>query len=322
MATLLVQTPPVRNSCTPPPPGAAGLTLDASKFKSTPVPNKHIPFCSPGPAPSQARTLVTPPSSPQSSQSLPDRPSLLHPVNDYEQISTDPAIYTIDAPALNAALDHIATNPLPNPSHVFPWLHGLHPDNQVQQAYFVARRKTARRVPAGLRGITIVKAGSDLCKSKIRGAITPTEVLAPTGLRDSRFADVDPREGFSVRNFHIQVAKLALCSDVVVYKDDETKEAELRLTAQKFARAQRHQWERCVANGSEASEYNTFVLKGMLSNSRWQAEGTKADQNNSGSFADLQNSYPELIAIDSQGQPTGSVTDFCEPMSLFAWLSC
>ena len=261
MATLLVQQAPLRKSCTPPPPGAAGLTLDASKFNSAPVPNKHIPFCSPGPAPSQARTPVTPPSSPESDQAVPSGPaSLLQRANAHTALFRDPVVYSIDAPALKAALDHAAAYPLPDAKQVFPWLHGLHPENQVQQAYFIARRKTARRTPKCLRGITLVKAGGDLSRARLRGAIAPSEVLAPSGLRDAAFCDIDPKEGFSVRNFHIQSAKLAICSDVVVYKDDATKMEELRLTAQKFARAQRSQWERSTAGGGEPGVFNTFVL--------------------------------------------------------------
>ena len=262
MATLLVQQPPFRKSCTPPPAGAAGLTLDASRFNSAPVPNKHIPFCSPGPAPSQSRTPVTPPSSPQSSQSLPSRPSLLHPADQYAKTCNDPPIYSIDGPALHSALEHIATNTIPDAKQVFPWLHGLHPENQVQQAYFITRRRTSRKIPKCLRGMTIVKAGGDLSKAKLKGAIAPNEILAPASLRESSFFDVDPKEGFSVRNFHIQTAKLAICSDVVVYKDDDTKEAELKMTAQKLARAQRKQWERSRAEGGEPGEFNTFVLTG------------------------------------------------------------
>ena len=205
---------------------------------------------------------MTPPSSPQSSQSQPPRPSLLHPAEQFPRTSADPPIYAIDAPALHDALEHIATHPMPDAAHVFPWLHGLHPENQVQQAYFVSRRRASRKIPKCLRGITVVKAGGDLSAAKIKGAVAPTEVLAPAGLRESSFFDADPKDGFSVRNFHIQTAKMALCSDVVVYKDDATKEAELKLTAQKVARAQRRHAERSRAEGGEPGEFNTFVLTG------------------------------------------------------------
>ena len=263
MATLLVQQAPFRKSCTPPPPAAAaGLTLDASKFNAAPVPNKHIPFCSPGPAPSQARTPVTPPSSPESDSASSPISYVLHPADAFPQLAQDPPIYSIDAATLHAALDRAATTPLPDAKQVFPWLHGLHPENQVQQAYFVARRRNARRVPKCLRGITLVKAGGDLSHAKLKGAVAPCEVLAPAAVRDSSFYDIDPKEGFSVRNFHIQVAKLAICSDVVVYKDDGMGEEELRLTAQKFARAQRSQREKGPVGGGQLGVFNTFVLTG------------------------------------------------------------
>ena len=80
------------------------------------------------------------------------------------------------------------------------------------------------------------------------------------------FFEVDPKEGFSVRNFHIQAAKMAMLSDIIIYKDDTTKMDDLRNTAQRFARAQKRCREKCAANGLEVAEYNTFVLSSMFQN--------------------------------------------------------
>ena len=121
-----------------------------------------------------------------------------------------------------------------------------------------------RRAPKCIRGITIVKTGGDLARSKLKGAIAPAEVLAPTGAKDPMFFDVDPKEGFSVRNFHIQAAKMAMLSDIVVYKDDSTKMEDLRNTAQRFAKAQKRYREKCATGGLELAEYNTFIVSSMF----------------------------------------------------------
>ena len=33
----------------------------------------------------------------------------------------------------------------------------------------------------------------------------------------------------------------------------------------------------------------------------------------SGSFTEIEHNYPDMVAIDSQGQATGEMMDFCEP---------
>ena len=117
-----------------------------------------------------------------------------------------------------------------------------------------------RRTPKCIRGITVVKTGGNLSKAKLKGAIAPAEILAPTGSKDPMFFDVDPKEGFSVRNFHIQTAKMAMVSDIVIYKDESTKFEDMRSLAQRFALAQRRYREKCAAGGVEICEYNTFVV--------------------------------------------------------------
>ena len=252
MATLVV------HQTHPPPPG---LTIDTSKLKTNAVPNKHLPYCSPGPVPA-AETPVTPPETPSSgSRSDSPPPSVLHPADNYSRVSKDPCIYAVDASVVKQALNQVATTPLADPKLVFPWLHGLHPENHIQQAFFTARRKALRKTPQCLRGVTIVKAGGDLSKSKLKGAISPLELLASNDAKDPMFQEVDPKDGFSVRNFHIQAAKLAMVSDIIVYKDDVTPIEELRRTTQQLARAQRRYRERTTAAGGEYTEFNTFFVR-------------------------------------------------------------
>lgn len=268
MATLVVQQQAAHRQSRTPPPHSSGLTLDTSKFKSVPIPNKHIPYCSPGPAPgSQARTPATPPASPPSKQPNLQTLSILHPADNHTKIIDSPPVYSIDAATLAVAIETLATQPLPEPKQVFPWLHGLHQDNQIQLAFFIARRKALRKTPSCLRGITVVKAGGDLSKSRLKGAIAPREILYPVGAKESSFLEVDPKDGFSVRNFHIQTAKMATVSDIVVYRDENAKESDLHILAKRIARAQRSLREKMEPAALETPVFNTFVVSCKLRSS-------------------------------------------------------
>jgi dual specificity MAP kinase phosphatase len=245
---------PSRSSTT-----TAHLSLNTSS-RGTPaaIPNKHIPVCSPGDLP------VTPPASPPRHDNLIETSSITHPPDKYcTQYSNDPPIYTITADRLAEALEHMATQPLPNPEQVFPWLHGLHSDNQIQLAFFAPRRKSVRKTPACIRSLTIVKTGGDLSSSKLKGAIAQDEILSSasdTGL--PTFIECDPKDGFSVRNFQIQACKLAMVSDIIVYGDRKTHPNDTVALAQKISQAQR-QYE--ARNGFARGLFNTFMLSGDYS---------------------------------------------------------
>jgi dual specificity MAP kinase phosphatase len=163
------------------------------------------------------------------------------------------------AETLAEALEHMATQPLPDPDQVFPWLHGLHADNQIQLAFFTNRRKSGRKVPRCLRGLTIVKTGGNLASSKLKGAIAPDEILASG---DSSFIECDPKDGFSVRNFQIQACKMATVSDIVVYGDLRTSPSDTVALAKRISKAQR-QYE--IRNGFPRCSFNTFMLSGKNS---------------------------------------------------------
>lgn len=185
------------------------------------------------------------------------------------------------------ALEHMATQPLPNPEQVFPWLHGLHAENQIQLAFFSSRRKSVRKTPNCIRGLTIVKTGGNLKSSKLKGAIGPDEILQPGSASEPAFIECDPRDGFSVRNFQIQACKLAQVSDIIVYGDTKTHPNETVALALRISRAQR---EYEVRNGFPRCLFNTFML--------------------SDSFTFVQEKYPGLIAVDSAGGMTGNIPDF------------
>lgn len=249
MATVLVQQQ-LHHPTPPSSPIPSGLTVNR---RPSPIPNKHIPVCPTGPVP---HTQVAPVSSPN------DQPSsLLSPPDEQMRIGrpSSPAVYAIDGGKLAAAIAHQASQPLPDPSLMFPWLHGLHQDNHLQLGFFSSRKRHARRTPRCWRGITVVKLGGDLSKSRIKGAVSPHEVLAPS----SRFLMADPPEGFSVRNFQIQTAKLAAMSDIVIYAEDENSQGELVDLANQFALAQQS-WRMKMDPLQERPTYNTFILAGSF----------------------------------------------------------
>lgn len=234
------------------------------------MPNKHLPSCPSGPRPKSLQ-LATPPESPRSANAILDISSLLSPASAYPRVNDSPPIYALTGEELHAALEHMASQPLPDPHHVFPWLHGLHPDNTLQLTFFTSGKKTPRRAPRCLRGITIVKVGGDLSHSRLKGAIAPDELLlvTNTGAEVATFLDVDPREGFSVRNFQIQAAKLATASDIIVYGDDKTPKEDVKQLATVIARAQRAWREKDKEAGVERPRFSTFVLRGWSNLQQW-----------------------------------------------------
>ena len=144
----------------------------------------------------------------------------------------------------------------------------MHADNHLQLAFFIARKKSLRRTPKCIRGLTIVKAGGDISHSKLKGAIAPEELLRPwQASKDKKgdeceFIDHDPRDGFSVRNFQIQACKMATVSDIVVYGDSQTPKSEVKELARRIARAQGAWQKKTEGQNCSGRLFNTFVLSG------------------------------------------------------------
>ncbi|KAL2109640.1 hypothetical protein VUR80DRAFT_2171 [Thermomyces stellatus] len=195
------------------------------------------------------------------------------------------SLYTIDPADLASALDYSSHQPLPDATHVFPWLHGIHSQNHMQQAFFTARNRAIRKAPHCLRGITVVKADGDISVSRLKGAIPSHEFIQPGP--DPEFIDIDPREGFSVRNFHIQAAKHAMTSDIIVYGEDATDVMRLGWD---IAEAQRRWRESHETAEEPVPEYNTFVCTCP--------------------FREFEENFADIVAIDSCGNNTGKVIDF------------
>ncbi|KAL4887498.1 hypothetical protein BJY04DRAFT_204401 [Aspergillus karnatakaensis] len=278
MATVVVQQQPLRH--TTPPPGSVPPALSLNRT-SSPVPNKHLPVCPTGPSPIPSRTNSPAPKE----DAILTASSPLHPPDAFPKISDSPPLYSIEIEILVAAVKHCSSQPLPDPNLMFPWLHGLHPENHLQVGFFTNRKRSLRRTPRCWRGLTIVKVGGDLTTSRLKGAVTPDAILGPSGLE---FLAVDPREGFSVRNFQIQTAKLAPLSDIVVYGEDGVTAKQLLEVASRITAAQHH-WRLKHDQDQKLPSYNTFVV--------------------SCPFSDIERRAPDLIAVNLSGHLTNQVVD-------------
>lgn len=253
MATVIVQQQHTLRHPTPPPSAIAPALK--STPRSSPIPNKHIPVCPTGPSSFDLNDSDWSPPIPKGCSQVSS--ILTSPHTRYRRISHPPApvLYSIDASTLAKALDHLASQPLPDPAHVFPWLHGLHPDNHMQSNFFSSRKKVQRKPPGIWRGLTIVKLGGDLTVSRLKNAIAPEEILTPS----LSFVNPDPRQVFSVRNFQIQSAKLTALSDIVVYGEEGCSQEELHALAKEISMAQ-EEWRAKNDPAQDLPWYNTFVL--------------------------------------------------------------
>ena len=138
----------------------------------------------------------------------------------------------------------------------------------------------------------------------MKGTLAPDEILSPLGSGSDLapcFQDVDPRVGFSVRNFQIQACKIATISDIVVYGDDATPRRDVEKLAGLFAQAQanlRDEWINEAINATDDTnesvpsieEYNTFMVTDK--------------------FREFEQNFPSVIAVDSAGVRSGQVLDF------------
>lgn len=276
-----------------PPLSLEGLkSTPSSQYQQAPVPNKHLPVCPTGPA--VADQLETPPESPKDGHHC-GQTSVLYPPHTFSRLNSGPfSVYELDAVVVAHAIDVFSRQPLPDPALVFPWFHGLHPHNHIQQAFFNARKHTNRKAPCCLRGVTVVKADGDLTVSRLKGAIAPEELIHAGS--SPEFVEADPREGFSVRNFHIQSVKVALTSDIIVYGDNADH---AHRVAWDFAVAQSRWRERHVGHHDHFPEYNTFVC--------------------TSAFDRFEEEHSDIVAIDSNGYLTGEVLDFVQQERKEMW---
>lgn len=111
----------------------------------------------------------------------------------------------------------------------------------------------------------------DICRSEVTSFIENViNTIFPTSNNDSlielitndalalnflpKFLNLDPDKGVSLRNFHIQVAKLALCSDFIVYSHENDSDYRNSLARLLFI-AQRYH--------DKSNTYNVFILEDL-----------------------------------------------------------
>ncbi len=95
---------------------------------------------------------------------------------------------------------------------------------------------------------------------------------------------------FSVRNFHIQAAKIARVSDIVIYGDESTDQRIIKSVAERTSLVQRKWRKELEGSGQCLDPFRTFVLTTP--------------------FREVETNFPDLVAVDSSGKPTGQSMDF------------
>lgn len=234
--------------------------------------------------------------------------SLLSPADGYPLISKSPPVRAIDAAGVASSINFSSRQTLPDIEQIFPWAHGLHPDNSIQLAFFCARKKSMRRPPTCYRGVCIVKVG-DLSCARLKGAVMAEEIL-PSNPAVPGFLVVDPKDGFNVRNFHIQVGKFACLSDIIVYGDDDADHHEVMRVAKRISAAQIMYKAQYQGSSTRVfPTYSTFVAQGETPQTLFLL-GQKLT--GLGTFSMFEKFFPEIVTVDSLGNLTGQVIDFCE----------
>ncbi|PFH55484.1 hypothetical protein XA68_18190 [Ophiocordyceps unilateralis] len=130
---------------------------------------------------------------------------------------------------------------------------------------------------------------------RLKGAVAPDEFMRrSTG--SAEFIEADPVDGFSVRNFHIQTAKVAFTSDLVVYGDDPV---EARRVSMDIAAAQCQWREQHESQGYLLPHYNTFLCTSTI--------------------REFEDTHDHLVSIDSRGNFTGKVLDLVQQERQEMW---
>lgn len=131
-----------------------------------------------------------------------------------------------------------------------------------------------------------------MTRSRLKGSVAPDEILSLCDTMDKGFSECDPREGFSVRNFHIQAAKMARLSDIIIYGDDTIDQRMIKSVAERTSLIQRKWRKELEASGQCSEHFSTFVLTTP--------------------FKEVESEHPELVAVDSSGRPTSQLMDFLQ----------
>ena len=217
---------------------------------------------------------------------------------------------------LSAVFKYYFNQNLPQTEKMFPWLHGIHPDNFAQKRFFC--RDTSDETDLGSEPPESNELNPSLspdattaprflmCVSPVdnptllRNTVHAPEILHPIDVSRAEvvrflqyvlelvfpgkdqdhmletivadcyaikhlpvFLNLDPSLGVSLRNFHIQVAKLAACSDMVIYclDNEHLGSCKCASLARVLWLAQRYTFAKDGA--LDKMHYNTFIMSDL-----------------------------------------------------------
>ncbi|KAF0530561.1 Dual specificity protein phosphatase PPS1 [Gigaspora margarita] len=228
--------------------------------------------------PSRLTPPLSPLSPPSSSPATIRSPSPIE-FDAFPQVNEEPPIRALTASQYYLIHETYYSTPLPN--DLFPWLHGIDGTNPIQNSFFGLKLQEECPVPIH-RGVIVVQA-EEMARSQLVGSVLPTDILDYGNPDDPEddcsargFLKIMDSEGINLRNFKIQVAKYATISDIIVYGENGLNENVLNI-AKQMAWAQK----KFKEENSNILEYEVFVIIEP--------------------FSIFEEEYPELVAIDSQG---------------------
>lgn len=148
--------------------------------------------------------------------------------------------------------------------------------------------QTPTKVPSSFRGLLLVKVGPQNSEGTLIGSCYPHEILTPTahdsddsddndvGLAETPYLDsanskqpslkpadysphflnLDPLEGISLRNFHLQITKWAAVSNIALYVSDEALRDDMLAFAKLISQAQVN----ARAQHADIPPCNTYIV--------------------------------------------------------------
>ncbi|CCH46643.1 Dual specificity protein phosphatase [Wickerhamomyces ciferrii] len=152
----------------------------------------------------------------------------------------DSEIYGLTTPQLNKILDDWFTNPLPNVSTLFPYLHGA--ISQVQCEFLEMNPESISFIPK-VRYLLIIKSNDvDNC-CLIKSTVMMNDLtIEPLVTKD---------KSINLRNYSCQVSLLSKISDFIIYSEDNDMDSNLTL-AKKLRDFQK--------TIGKSNDYNTYIL--------------------------------------------------------------
>lgn len=160
-----------------------------------------------------------------------------------ELVQPEPGIYQLSTPQLNKVLESWFSNPLPNSSKLFPYLHGAVSQTQCD---FLEMNEDDD-LPS-VRYLLIIKSNEVDNFTMIKSTITPDDIY------------VEPLNGvnssvINLRNYSSQITLLSNISDFIIYSEDNNFEDNITL-AHELLQLQKSN----TSRSSTKRHYNTYIL--------------------------------------------------------------